>query len=133
MKIIKKPFQLNQNSELIINLKPGEHVWAFTTIKGTYVLAADLFVTNTQDNPPGHKYGAYCVIGDKQRSRYFNVFQHIDFEPIVRKIFPQAPCRTKTGRSFGLGSFFQGTNGVRRISPSDEQLLVDFSSLLTVI
>lgn len=128
-----KAYHLNQNSELIINLKPGEHVWAFTRIKGTYVLAADLFVLNTQPNVPGYKYGAHRAIGDKQKTRYFDVYQHIDVEPVIRKISPQAPSLTKTGRRFSLGSFFEGANGVRLIDPSDEQRLIAFSRLLPTI
>lgn len=128
-----KAYHLNQNSELIINLNPGEHVWAFTRIKGTYVLAADLFVLNTQHNPPGYKYGAYRAIGDKQRTHYFDVYQRIDVEPEIRKIFPQAPSSTKTGKRFGLGSFFEGVNGVRLLDPSDEQRLIAFSRSLPVV
>ena len=129
----EKSYHLNQNSELIINLKPGEHIWAFTRIKGTYVLAADLFVLNTQHNTPGYKYGAYRAIGDKQKTYYFNVYQHIDVEPEIRKIFPQAPSLTKTGKRFGLGSFFEGANAVRPLDPSDEQRLIAFSRLLLKI
>jgi len=128
-----KAYHLNQNSELIINLKPGEHVWAFTRIKGIYVLAADLFVLNTQHNPPGYKYGAYRAIGDKQRIRYFDVYQYIDVEPEIRKIFPQAPSFTKTGKRFGLGSFFEGVNGVRLLDLSGEQRLIAFSRSLPTI
>ena len=128
-----KDYHLNQNSELIINLKPGEHVWAFTRIKGIYVLAADLFVINTQHNAPGYKYGAYRAIGDPQKTRYFDVYKRIDVEPEIRKIFPQAPSFTKTGRRFGLGSFFEGLNGVRPLYSLDEKRLVAFSASLPTI
>lgn len=128
-----KAYHLNQNNELIINLKPGEHVWAFTRIKGIYVLAADLFVLNTQHNTPGYKYGAYRAIGDKQRTRYFDVHQYINVEPEIRKIFPQAPSFTKTGNRFGLGSFFEGVNGVRLLDLSGEQRLIAFSRSLPTI
>ena len=128
-----KAYHLNQSNELVINLKAGEHVWAFTRIEGIYVLAADLIVINTKHNSPGYKYGSYRAIGDRQKSRYFNVNAFIDVEPEIRNIFPQAPTHTKTGRRFSLGSFFEGINGVRPLNSSDEKRLIAFSAPLPII
>ena len=130
---VGKSYHLNQSSELIIKLKTGDHIWAFTRINGIYILAVDLLVQNTQHNPPGYKYGTYRALGDRQRTRYFDVYQGLDVEPEIRKIFPQAPSSTKSGKRVGLGSFFQGLNGVRVIDSTDEQHLIDFSRSLPTI
>jgi 5-methylcytosine-specific restriction protein A len=128
-----KAYHLNQNNELIINLNPGEHIWAFTRINGTYVLAADLVVLSTQPNTPGYKYGAYRAVANTKGSRYFDVRRGLDVEPVVRRIFPLAPSVSKTGRRFGLGSFFQGMNGVRPLSFPGERLLTAFAGSLPTI
>ena len=129
-----KSYQLNQDSKLIIDLKPEEHVWAFTRLDGPYVLAAYLVVSKTQFNPPGYVYGKYCAVGDTHRSRYFNVYKAIDVEPVIRKIYPQAPSINKSGKRFELGSFFEGpSSGVRLLDPEKEQLLISFVRVLAVI
>lgn len=129
-----KSYQLNQDSKLIIDLKPNEHIWAFTRLDGPYVLAADLVVLKTQYNSPGYIYGKYCAIGDTQRSRYFNVYKAIDVEPVIRKIYPQAPSINIIGKRFELGSFFEGpSSGVRLLDPGKEQLLISFVRVLSII
>ena len=126
-----KTYRLYQNNQLMYNIKSGEHVWAFTRINGTYVLALDLIVTHTS-HTPGNEYGEYCVVDDK-RSRYFNVHPQIDVEREIRTIYPEAPSFTKEGKPFGLGSFFQGRNAVRPIELADEQRLISFSRSLPTI
>jgi len=124
-----KAYHLNQNSELIINLKHGEHIWAFTRIDKTYVLAADLVITQTQFNPPGYKYGQYRAFGDRQKSRYFDVHKGIDVAPIIKSL-SFYPVHTKVK---ALGSLFQGNNGVRLLDSSDERKLLSFASGLPLI
>jgi len=101
-----KTYNLYQNNQLMYNIRSGEHVWAFTRINGTYVLALDLIVIHTSHSA-GNEYGEYCAAGDK-RSRYFNVNPQIDVEREIRTIYPEAPSFTKEGKPFGLGSFSKG-------------------------
>ena len=122
-----KAYELNQNNELMLNLKPGEHVWAFTRRPDkSYVLAADLVVTRTRNNPPRHEYGRYGVLGDTRSSRYFDVRVSSDAECVIRSL---SVC---TGAAI-LGHSFRGRNGVRLLTPSDEQKLITFSSGLATI
>ena len=121
-----KSYQLNQNNELISNLKPRDHVWAFTRIDQTYVLAADLVVIQTKLNPPGHKYGQYCALADRQSSRYFDVYRCPDVETLIRSLSFSPKARI-------LGHSFQGKNGVRLLTKADEQLLISFSAGLNII
>lgn len=115
-----KAYELNQNNDLILNAKTGEHIWAFTRIEKTYILAADLVVVQTKHNPPNHEYGLFCALGNKQNSRYFDVYQVPDTEPLIRSLSfaPKAEI---------LGHSFQGRNGVRQLTDSDKQLLIKFS------
>ncbi len=125
-----KDYHLNQNNELMLDLARGEHVWAFTRRKDkTYVLALDLVVAGTKENrvgDPGYKYGRYHVDGDRQSSRYFDVHKVPDTERLIQSssFAPQARV---------LGHSFQGRNGVRLLTPADEQKLTSFSIGLTTI
>jgi len=123
-------YHLNQDSEHIDTLNPGDHIWAFTRRKDkTYVLAADLIVTGTRVNrpgDPGYEYGKYHAEGDRRTSRYFDVDKGIDIEPIIRSLSFAPSARV-------LGSSFQGRNGVRILTHSDEQRLASFSSRLPTI
>jgi hypothetical protein len=125
-----KGYHLNQNNEIIYKLRQGEHIWAFTRRKDkTYVLAADLVVISTKQNQPGDdgvEYGKYHAGADKQRSRYFNVNKGPDAEPTIRSLSFSPKARI-------LGSSFQGSNGVRILSSTDEQKLINFSSRLLTI
>jgi hypothetical protein len=125
-----KSFHLNQDSELIINLKTGEHVFAFTRVLKTYCLAADLVVTTTKHNPPAYEYGQYRAIGDKQKSRYFDVyFSGNDMSPVIKSL----ACYPVGNKAKALGSLFQGRNGVRSLDASDEVKLLKFAAILPVI
>ena len=81
---VGKAYHLNQNSELIIKLRAGEHIWAITRLNRTYVLAADLVVIGTRLNSPGYEYGKYRAMADRQNSRYFDIYKCPDIEPTVR-------------------------------------------------
>lgn len=109
----------------MLDLEQGEHVWAFTRREDkTYVLALDLVVTGTKENrrgDPGYKYGRYHVDGDRQRTRYFDTSQIPDAETLIRSLSCSPSARI-------LGQSFQGRNGVRLLTPADEQKLVSFSA-----
>ena len=125
-----KAYHLNQNNELIRSLKSRDHIWAFTRrLDKIYVLAADLVVTQTQDNPHGYKYGQYRAFADTLSSRYFDVNVGPDVEPIIKSLsfYPK-----KTAAK-ALGQLFQGKNAVRPLSGIDEQKLVAFSSGLPAL
>lgn len=121
-----KAYYLSQNSELIFKLQIGQHIWAIIRVGHTYVLAADLVVIRTQLNPTGYKYGKYRALADKHSSRYFNVYNGLDIEPTIRSLSfsPQAEP---------LGWSFRGKNGVRLLTPVDEQRLITFSFGLQTI
>lgn len=121
-----KSYQLNQNNQLISNLNPGDHVWAFTRIDQTYVMAADLVVIQTKANPPGHEYGKYCALADRKSSHYFDVYECPDVEPVIRSLSFSPKAKI-------LGQSFQGRNGVRPLTNADEQLLSSFSAGLNTI
>ena len=126
----EKAYYLIQDNELLLNLKPGEHVWAFTRRKDKkYVLAADLVVVRVTNQSPEPKYGRYCAYGDKQKSRYFDDDRGRDAEPVIRSL-SFFPAKTKAK---ALGQLFQGRNGVRLLSSSDDQKLTTFSSGLQTI
>ena len=129
-RLFGKSYVLNQNSKHILGIVRGQHVWAFTRREDkTYVLAVDLVVTGTnvnQPSTPDYKYGKYQVIGSRQNSRYFDISQGDDAEPLIRSLSyrPQAAI---------LGHSFQGLNGVRQLSFADEQKLTSFASALPTI
>ncbi|MEW6047432.1 MAG: HNH endonuclease signature motif containing protein [Bacillota bacterium] len=110
---------LNQNSPRLRDLKPGDHVWAFTRRRtdGFYVLAADLVAIATTTNRPNYRYGRYRVWADPDRSRYFDIDRAPDFEPVLRRLSIQADARV-------LAQAFQGLAAVRPITPADEELLM---------
>lgn len=126
-----KTYELYQNNRLLFDIKLGEHVWAFTRINRTYVLALDLIVIHTRP-APGNKYGEYCAVGGRA-SRYFDVHAGIDVEDEIRRIYPEAPSLTKQGKPWGLGSFFQGLNAVRPLGLADDKRLISFSRRLSSI
>lgn len=120
-----KAYHLNQNNELMRDLKPREHVWAFTRRKDkTYVLALDLVVAGKKVNQrgdPGYEYGKYHVEGGKQSTHYFDVDKVPDTEPLIRSLSVSPKARI-------LGQSFQGRNGVRLLTLADEQKLISFSA-----
>ena len=122
-------YWLNQNSELLYNLKQGEHVWAFTRKNdGTYVLAADLVVKTTGKNQKGdsnYDYGIYHAIGMKT-TRYFDTEKGPDAEALIRLLSFEPQAKT-------LGWSFQGRNAVRHLEHTDEKKLEEFAKNLPLI
>ena len=126
-----KAFNLNQDNELMLKLKSGEHIWAFTRRPDkTYVLAADLIVIQTQHNPPGHKYGRYRASADPQSSRYFDIHVGPDAEVKIKSLSFYGEKKRKVK---ALGQMFQGRNGVRLLTTGDERELIAFSSGLPTL
>lgn len=130
MKYSGKSYVFNQNNELILDIKDGQHTWIFTRRRDkTYVLALDLAAIGNQVNQPnmsGYSYGKYQVKGDKKNSRYFNVEQGKDIEMLIRSLSfkPQAAI---------LGQSFRGRNGVRKLTDYDDEKLIAFASGLPTI
>lgn len=119
-------FTLEQNSPKMLDTKPGESVWAFTRREdGTYVLAAELVVKSVgrSDDPEG---ADFLLVGDPNRSRYFDVQASPDAEPLIRSlsVAPKADV---------LGSSFQGHAAVRPIAAEDHAALSDFAQTLPLI
>ena len=125
-----KSFVFNQNNVKIFRIAEGQHVWTFTRRKDkTYVVASDLIAVSTKVNKHHtHDFaqGKYQVIGDRERSRYFNIEKGQGAELLIRSLsfHPQADI---------LGESFQGENGVRQLSKNDEQKLITFASTLPTI
>jgi len=130
---IGKAYYLIQDNKLMLNLKPEQHIWAFTRLENeTYILAADLVVSQTTDDSPEPKYGHYCAYADKLKSRYFKLSHSSDVEPVIKQLNFYAQKRTPP-RVKALGSLFQGLAAVKELTPSDEQKLTTFSSKLATI
>lgn len=129
MKIFGKDYELNQNNERMNKLVPGDHIWAFTRRKDRlYVLALDLIVDRVklnQPNDPGYKYGKYNVLGNTDQSRYFDILKGKNIEPTIRLLSISANAKI-------LGQSFQGNNGVKQLSVSDELALIEFSANLVL-
>jgi len=121
-----RPYHLNQNNKLTLNLAAGEHIWALTRPDDTYVLAADLVVIQTHVNPSTYKYGRYRTLVGRDRSRYFDVHRGPDAEPLIRSLSFSPQARI-------LGHSFRGKNTVRLLTSADEQKLISFSSGLPKI
>lgn len=121
-------YHLNQNSPALEELRPGDHVWAFTRRRsdGLYVLAADLVTTAVTQNRPGFHYGRYRVWGDLARSRYFDIDLGPGFEPLVRTLAVAAA-------SPRLGQSFQGYAAVRRLPVPDAARLAEMARYLPVL
>ncbi len=130
MRFFGKSYDLNQNNDLISDLRSGEHIWAFTRrLDKTYVLCLDLIIISvkrTRPSDPDYRYGKYHAAGDMKRSRYFDVKSGPDVEPLIRSL-SFAP------KAHILGHSFQGRNGVRLLTAADEKALIDFSSKLPTI
>lgn len=127
-----KAYHLNQNSDLMNNLQAGEHIWAFTRVKKTYVLATDLVVSRIQRNSPGYEYGHYRAIGDRQTTRYFDVTQGIDVEPLIRRIILKLRLSPRPAEATAWEVTLRGSM-VRILSHADEQRQASFSNSLHVI
>lgn len=110
-------FHLNRSQRRLHDLDLGDSLWAVTlTNDGRYVIAAELIVAAMTGNPTGYVYGAYRVWGDPDRSRYFDVTEQPDAEPLLRSLSfqPSTPV---------LGHAFQGSSGLRELDQDDEARL----------
>jgi len=113
-------YHFNQNSPAMDSIEVGESVWAFTRRSdGTYVLAARLIVDKKTINPPGHSYGKFRVIGDKNKTIYFQLDSQNDVSPLIRQLV-QAKAAI-------LGRSFQGNSGVRTITGQAHSELLEYS------
>lgn len=114
-------YHLNQASRSLHDIGIGDSLWAFTqTRTGSYSLAAELIIQAKTQNRPGYRYGRYRVWGNVRTSRYFDVWRQSTIEPLVRGL--SCPTRAKH-----LGQSFQGHSAVRRLTPQDHALLVDWA------
>lgn len=116
-------YHLNQNSAAMLQVQPGDSLWAFTRREPDkqYVLAAEMVVRAVTRNSPNYRYGAYRIWGDLRRSRYFAVDLAPRAEPLIRALSISASAPV-------LGRSFQGHAAVRNINEVDHQLLTTFSS-----
>jgi 5-methylcytosine-specific restriction enzyme A len=120
-------YHLNQGNQLMMSLKEGDSLWAFTRNKSKlYVMAAELIVRACTHNPPKYRYGAYRVWADIQHSRYFDVDNSPNIEPLIRTLSVQSNADI-------LGRSFQGHAAVRKLTESDHQILVEFTRNLPVL
>jgi hypothetical protein len=118
-------FSLQQNSPAMLEAEPGDSVWAFTRRDGRYVLAAELVVEEVGENndPEGDDY---LILGDPKQSRYFDVDEGPDIEPLIRSLSISARARV-------LGSSFQGNAAVRVIDESDHVQLRAFATHIPIL
>ena len=118
-------YHLNQNSPRLLELQPGDHVWAFTRRRadGFYVLAADLVVAAVTFNRPGYRYGRYRVWADVDRTVYFDIDRAPDLAPLLRRM------ELRIAASH-LGQSFQGLAAVRLLREEDERRLAEASLYL---
>ena len=127
MQELGETHQLNHDNSLTHALRKRDHIWAFTR-RGemTYVLAMDLVVEFTRKNKPGDvgaKYGKYCVVGNPQACRYFDVKTAPDAEPTIRALH----FFTKDTKVDTTGKMFEGINAVRPLTAEDYFRLVELS------
>ena len=127
MQQLGETHQLNHNNSLMRSLRKRDHIWAFTRRDEiTYVLAMDLVVEFTHKNKPGDlgaKYGKYCVVGNPQACRYFDVKTAPDAEPIIRELhFFTDDVKVDT-----TGKMFEGINAVRPLTLEEHFKLMELS------
>jgi hypothetical protein len=121
-------YHLNQGNPLMQTLQPGDSVWAFTRNKSKqYVFAAELIVRACTSNPPNYRYGAYRIWADTQHSRYFDIENSPDAEPVIRAL------SIKMSNRHTLGISFQGHAAVRPLMTKDHQFLAQFAKNLPVL
>ncbi len=114
-------YHLNQSNPLLQEIYVGDSLWAFTrTTTGKYVLAMELVVRAKTRNPNGFRYGSYRIWGDLKRSRYFRTEGQPDISELIRRLSVKA-------NSPVIGRSFQGHAAVRRLTPADHRLLVDYA------
>lgn len=114
-------YHLNQKNPLLHEIEIGDSLWAFTRSKktGCYVLAAELVIKAKTFNPDTFRYGRYRVWGSLTASRYFDVENQPDAEPIIRAL-----ASIKANGKY-LGQAFQGYAAVRRLARADHLVLLE--------
>lgn len=117
-------YHLNQSNPLLHEIDLGDSLWAFTrTPTGMYVLAMELVVGAKTRNPPGYRYGAYRLWGDLKRSRYFRTEDQPDISDLIRRLSIKASASV-------VGRSFQGHAAVRRLTPADHRVFVEYARRL---
>ena len=116
-------YHLNQKNPLLHEIEIGDSLWALTRNRktGRYVLAAELVIKAKTFNPDDFRYGKYRVWGSLVASRYFNINNQPDAEPIIRAL-----GSIKANAEF-LGQAFQGYAAVRRLARADHLILLEAS------
>ena len=114
-------YHLNQSNPLLHEIDLGDSLWAFTrTPKGSYVLATELVVRAKTKNPRGYHYGTFRLWGDLTLSRYFRTEGQPDISELISRLSVKANAPV-------IGRSFQGHAAVRRLTPADHQLLVEYA------
>lgn len=114
-------YHLNQKNPLLHEIGIGESLWAFTrNAAGRYVLAAELVAAAKTHNPPDFVYGEHRVWGNLNISRYFKTEGQPSIEQVIRELSPKTNARY-------LGQSFQGLAAVRRLTPTDHEILSSLS------
>ncbi|MGV0961968.1 MAG: HNH endonuclease [Limnohabitans sp.] len=123
-------WHLNQDSEMLHNIKCGENLWAFTRRdeRGqdkAYVLVAKFVVTRKTKNPKNNKgYGLYRVWGDPLKSHFFSCEDQADFSDVLKSLSIKL-------KGNPLGRSFRGGSAVRFIDDEDDKKLENYSKKLT--
>ena len=108
-------------------VNPGDSIWAFTRNKiKQYVFAAELIVRACTKNSSNYRYGLYRVWADVHQSRYFDIENSPNAEPLIRSLSVQANADI-------LGRSFQGHAAVRLLTKQDHQLLVAYTNNLPTL
>jgi 5-methylcytosine-specific restriction protein A len=120
-------YHLSQNNALLAALDGGGVIWAFTRGElGRYVLAAAMSVRRVTRNPPGYRYGKYRAWAEAGTTRYFDLTDAPDFEPLVRVLAVRANAPR-------LGQSFQGPAAVRALDGADAQRIGAFAAGLPTL
>ena len=99
----------------------GGTIWAFTGRgDGRHVLAAELLARRVTRNPAGYTYGKFRAWADTDRTRYFDLADAPDIEPMARGLSVRSTAPH-------LGQSFQGTSAVRLLGVGDVQALTAFA------
>lgn len=116
-------YHLNQKNPLLHEIEIGDSLWALSRSKktGRYALATELIIKAKTFNPDNFRYSKYRVWGSLAASRYFDVENQPDVEPIIRAL-----VSIKANATF-LGQAFQGYAAVRRLARADHLILLESS------
>ena len=114
-------YHLNQKNPLLHDIEIGDSLWALTRSKktGCYAIAAELIIKAKTFNPDSFRYGKYRVWGSLAASRYFDIDNQPDAEPLVRAL-----ASIKANGKY-LGQAFQGYAAVRRLARADHLILLE--------